>query len=149
MPSTYGIVYATASKALRRIVIPDSGTAIGGIALAAGKSLLVVLAGNNDELPDWENHVFIATGAVPPTLTCAVIDNTNTVQGIICADAAIDSAPAGLTMVQTYAQQIRIGCTYVPATGLFWTEPYTIPAHSKGNPSALPLNVPAAVIPKP
>jgi hypothetical protein len=159
---SYAVVYGTVSGAIRRIIATDDGkvsTAVGPNAetiivvtgdvhtLAAGESVCIVTPTQpqGDSQPEWENAVFDAFGSEPPTLTCALVDGTNTVQAVILADTNIDSAPSGYTMISCYSPQIVIGCTYSSTTGLF-----TIPAYSytkKGTSTV--VNVPAQTIQNP
>lgn len=175
MAATFAIVYATASKAHRRTIADDSGqislgTMPDGVTaavvvshpnappsyhpLAAGESALIETVPPNavsgSDYYGWLTAIQNATGVAPPQITCALIDNTNTVQHIVCADPAIDAAPAGFTLVQCYSPWITVGCTYDPIGGLFTAPGYTIPAGAPGNKgTALPKVVPAAVIPLP
>ncbi len=158
MPGLYAIVYATNSKIIRRIIGCDGGlngdevgpTAISPHLLGNGESVLYVPAptAGVHQYQDWANAVAAATGTMPPSPNCAVVDDTNTVVAVICADAALDISPLG-TLIQCYSPQIGVGCSYNPATQLFSTAPFTIPANSRLNPTPLPVNVPAQVIPNP
>ena len=93
----------------------------------------------------WHAIIHRETGVAPPTITCALIDNKGVVQQIVCADPAIDKAPSGFTMVRCYSPKIIVGCAYSAATGLFTLPKATIPAHTAGNQTASPIQVPATV----
>jgi hypothetical protein len=150
---TYAIIYATASKALRRIIsTPEglNGTEVGTThPLLLGESVLYVSTQIPHTIADWNAAVKASTGVSPPVLTCALVDGTNTVTDIINADPAIDAAPAGFTMVQCYDPGIGPGCTYDTVGKLFTKPAITIPANTKYNPTALPVVIPAVVIARP
>jgi hypothetical protein len=155
--ATFGIIYASESKMIRRIVanIPDQAARSTRAAYAphisSSEEVLIV---EQDAVPtvfEAEDLVEAATGQRPANPTCCVLENNIVVQ-IILADAAIDTMP-GKTLVQAYAP-IPIGSTYDPATGLFTAPGYTIPASPgvPGNPDRPPTEeviVPPTVIPKP
>ena len=170
--TTYAIVYATASKMIRRVIADDDGmvsvgTMLDGFTpavlcthhngqptsyhpLAAGESALVhvppsAITPANPAI--WQQVVLAATGVTPPVIICALIDGTNTVQQIIYADPAIDVAPNGFTLVQCYSPQICVGYTFDPVGRLFTQPSCTIPANSPGNQTASPVVMSAAVIP--
>jgi hypothetical protein len=156
MATTIGIVYAAGSKAVRRIISPDNDAQLTKPGLAgAGETLLIAPKPSNfnvqkPDLAYCKAQVKTQTGIDPPNLTCAVIDNTNTVRAIIAADPALDSV-SGMTVVGCYSPQIAAGCTYDPASGLFTAPAVTIPAGTNkvnGKPVASQI-IPAAVIPKP
>jgi hypothetical protein len=175
MAASYAIVYATASKMHRRTIADDEGQISLGTMpdgttpavivghsltppslhpLLPGESALIQSVPPNavsaDGYPQWISAIQTATGVAPPQLTCALIDGTNTVQQLVAADPAIDSAPAGFTIALCYSPLITIGCTFNPATGLFTAPAFTIPAGTPGDKgTALPKTVPATVIPKP
>lgn len=114
--TVYAIVYATGSKIIRRVIVPEQDwhlfdgwrrwltwacpgltrrilpTSYSGGGLhrcAAGETMIFAPAGNNDTTPEWENHVFDATGAVPPDPKCAIVLNGKVI-GFCCADPALD-----------------------------------------------------------
>jgi hypothetical protein len=165
--TTYAVVYSTASKMIRRIISDDDGL----ITVSVGPTALTtVLVSHHNGLPDgvhllysgesaitaippsavrpsgpadWARAVFNATGVQPPTLGAALLDPSNVVQAVIQADATVDAAPDGFTMVQCYSPAICAGCTYDPGTGKFWTAPGSIPPGAPGNADgADPISVP-------
>jgi hypothetical protein len=171
--ATYAIIYATVSKAIRRVIADDDGLASIGTMpdgvtpavlcahtngqptsyhpLGAGESAIVHIPPNVTtpaKPADWIAAVLAATGVTPPNITCALIDNTNTVTDVITADPAIDAAPSGRTMVQCYSPLIGVGCTYDSISGLFTIPSYTIPVGNKNNPGSTPLVIPAVLIAK-
>jgi hypothetical protein len=152
--TTFGIVISATSKAIRRVIMVDHDAALtnGTHVLQPGEQLLALPVPPNAiaYVPSqWPGLVQAATGVLPPTMTCALIDNTNTVVHLIMAEVGIDPAPVGFTMVQCYSPLITIGCTYDAGTGLFTVPSFTIPGGAPGNKgTAIPKVVPATVIPK-
>jgi hypothetical protein len=150
----FAIVVSTATKAIRRIIMPHADIQLtnGTHGVAAGETMLIfpVPANAIAYTPDkWPGLVQQATGVLPPpSPTCALIDAGNIVRGVICADPALDSAPSGFTMVACYSPQIGVGFSYNPVTGLFSSPTVTLPANSRGNPSALPVVIQPVVVPK-
>jgi hypothetical protein len=155
MSKNFGIVVSATSKAIRRVIMVDNDNALtdGTHAVAPGEQLLILPVPPNAiaYTPNqWPGLVQTATGVLPPTMVCALVDNTNTVVQLVVAEAGLDPAPAGFTMVQCYSPWITIGCTYDAVAGLFTAPGFTIPAGAPGNKgTALPKVVPATVIPKP
>lgn len=145
--TTFGVVYATGSKMIRRIIVPDNDAQLQSGFAGQGETLLVAPVGPHD-VAACSVIVHSATGVVPPDPTCAVVDKTNTVIGMVSADPAIDALP-GVTLVSAYSPQIAPGCAYDPATGLFTAPSVTISAGTDplGNP-VLQQMIPATVIQK-
>lgn len=171
---TYAIIYGTTSKMIRRVIADDDGqvsigtmpdgitpavickhpnAASGFFPLAAGETAIVAItsgtAAGVGAPAQWAAQVLARTGVTPPVIVCALIDQTHTVVSVIHADPAVDLAPGGLTMVQCYAPSITVGCTYDPIAGLFTSLGGTIPPHTPGNATNLPIAVLPALIPKP
>jgi len=109
----YQIVYSTESKILRRVVIAEQDWRYHFFhRLKPGESCIYAPAGNNDELPEWENHVFNATGVVPPDSRCAVVRN-GVVIGFCGADPALDEASEeGGSLVLLNGRHFGIGDRY-------------------------------------
>jgi hypothetical protein len=99
--SIYGIGFATKSKMLRRVIamdheghsdaelgnhkpgtVIDGPTMVGVHPIMAGESMLIKEAGNSDHEQHWNDHVFKATGTMPPARNCAAVDHTNTGQAL-------------------------------------------------------------------
>jgi hypothetical protein len=168
--ATYAIVYGTSSGAIRRIIADDGGEVstctmrretwicvtqpegFGYHPILPGESVLIVTnnSGTPHQWSDWVTQLTNA-GVTVTTPTCALIDDTNTVKQIICADPAIDSAPSGYTMVECYSPVIAVGCTYSATTGLFTIPSYTVPAVTNPHTGVTSLSyvVAAQAIPNP
>lgn len=150
MPATtFGIVYATGSKMVRRIILPDDDTELlNGNHVGPGETMLVSPSGSHD-LATCQALVKQATGVAPPDAACAVLDKNNAVVAVIMADPAIDTHPAG-TVVKAYGG-VCVGCTYDLLSDQFTAPSYTIPAgiDKITRLPTLQQDMPARVIAKP
>ena len=123
-PTKIGIIYATGSKMIRRIVAPSDDAELDRPGLVStGESLLLAErppGGINLDLEAYaESQVQSATGIAPPKIVCAVIpEGGDTVAGMILADPAIDTLPDSL-LIEAYSREIQVGCTYDRETGVF------------------------------
>jgi len=95
MAKTFGIVYATKSKMLRSIIVPDDDATLtnGNHPLAPGESMLVVSDDGNHSIETCEAHIERTTGMKPARHVCAVVDADNKVVSVICADPEVDTLP--------------------------------------------------------
>jgi hypothetical protein len=146
----FGILVSTANAIIGGHLYPDSDADLNAYVPAPGQTLVQCSRGPYASSAAWQAAinaaVLAALGKAPGDPTCAVVDNTNTVVNLVMADAALASAPSGMTLVQCYAP-IPMGAAYDPGTGLFTAPSYTLlAAPSKGRPTD--TVVPAAVIPK-
>jgi len=130
MPSIV-IFYATESKQIRGVLVPESDEELQTLNPKApkGESLLVVPAFENPNgMYDPANNQYVidyvtqATGVIPPDPSCVVVNDKGVVEGIIAADATLDILPDKV-LVQKYNPDIAIGCTYNEKSGEF-----TVPA---------------------
>lgn len=112
MSSKVGIVYATQSGILRRVIFPDSDTSLsdGTHFVGAGETMLIAPLAeynnakskadgtpqNQPEAQLFKTH----TGKAWASGRCAVIDNTGLVVKTIHADPALDSIN-GMTLVSS------------------------------------------------
>lgn len=123
------IFYATGSKQIRGVLVPESDAELQSLNLKApaGESMLTVPGFVSKGMFDPANNQYVidcvtqATGVVPPNPSCAVVNN-GVVEAVIAADEAIDALP-GKTLVQSYSPEIARGCTY---DGI--TKQFTVPA---------------------
>lgn len=141
------IFYATGSKQIRSIAVPDSDDEVKRMRAPVGESMLVVPQFSSPQgVFDPANNQYVidsvrqATGVTPPNPACAVVNDLNVVDAMIAADVAIDTIP-GKTLVQSYDPEIAIGCTYDPLTKLFTIPGYVIPG-------APPIQVPPRILPR-
>lgn len=150
----FGIVYAIGSAQVRRFIYPSNSNAeIDAVPLKAGEAVVRCSRGPYLSSAQWNNAVTnavtAAAGKPPGDATCCVLNQANTVVGLIMADAAIDSI-SGQTLVQAYAP-IPVGSIYDPQTKLFTAPSYTTGGGvSRLDGSPIPIVVvPAQVIPRP
>ncbi len=111
-------VYATGSKILRKIIIPDfdGQLDIHHPKLESGESSLTVPIANI-KLDDAKTAIQQATGTAPPSDRCAVVDPvTSLVVGNLGADPAIDTLPGYALVLSDTAKD---GDKYDPKTGKF------------------------------
>jgi hypothetical protein len=108
MPSTkFAIVYATESKMIRRIVVPDDDAElVAGSWASSGESVLIVPDGPHD-LFTCMALVKEATGVHPADPHCAVVGDSGHVIGFVRADPALDTHPRG--KIVSCGNHIRIG----------------------------------------
>lgn len=151
-----GIIYATGSKMIRRIVVPDNEADLQKTGWVKNGETLLIADGfpERGDIRDPANNAHVrdkiieATGVTPPTLVCAVV-NAGVVEAMIVADPAVDTLP-GKTLIKSYAAGIDVGCTYDARAGLFTRPAYTVPAHTDRDGNPVPeQTVPATVIPRP
>lgn len=137
----------------REIVCRHGDGSIATLPVRNGESVLIVQNDDSGEAHnhhDWKRLIKEKLGVDSPDMTCALVNNDNVVEQIIMADPDIDESPSpNHRMIFCYSRQITVGCTYDPATGLFWTTPGQLPAHTVGNDGDTPVEVPSAIIPKP
>jgi len=95
----FGIVYASGSKMIRRIIVPERETALTDGTHRAGPGETMLIANGRADLESCAEHVRVATGVKPPRLRCAVLDQQNNVVDTILADPALDTHPLGRLML--------------------------------------------------
>jgi hypothetical protein len=89
------VIYATESKILRRKIIVDEDSQLDVHQPGPGESrLLLPLSAPYDD-PACRAAIAAATGAVPPSGRCCVLDGDGNVVGVCNADPALDTHPAG------------------------------------------------------
>lgn len=143
----YGIVYATGSKMVRRIIVSDDEKALDQRHVGLGESLLLADKAKGSDLFAARAAVKLATGIDPPSHECAVVDKVGAVVKIIAADPAIDTVE-GHDLVAAY-KGVTTECTYDNASDTFTAPVKTIPASidEKGNP--VPQKTVGGPVPKP
>lgn len=136
--SKIAIFYATESKMLRGVLVPDDDEHLKRCYAPEGETMLIVDAFPGSFIDergraDLANRqyvvdqVIIATGVTPPDPACAVVDDNGMVIGMICADETIDRV-LGKQLVQSYDPEITTGCTFDSKTREFIVPEKTIPA---------------------
>jgi hypothetical protein len=97
------VIYATRSKILRRKIILDDESQLDLHQPGPGESLLLLpLAAPFDDA-SCRAAIAAATGAVPPSGRCCIIDAGGSVVGLCDADPALDTHPAGRLMAHDVA----------------------------------------------
>lgn len=115
-----GIVVSTASKIVRRVVVPDiNQSEITNHPLAAGEQMVVVAAPASATVDAINNIVQQQTGIAPPSSRCAVVVKANAVSGnvvnVVYADPAIDTVSGATLMLHPTA---TTGWTWSATQGL-------------------------------
>lgn len=123
--ATYGIIYASGSKMVRRII---AGSDNLNAHIGPGESLLTVQRAVAPNVFEAQAAVQAATGQVSLNLTCAVIDGAGTVVGLVKADPTIDQLPA-MSLVAA-PSEITPGCAYDAKTSAFTIPQKIIPAYT-------------------
>lgn len=127
MATNFGVVVATGSKQIRRI-LGISDQALATYVPDPGESLLIFPIPKSPlDMAGLNALVQQATGVMPPDLVCAVVDKTNTVVEMFAGDAAIDKHPAG-QVIDVYSPDVTVGCTYDPVAKQFTVPSFVIPA---------------------
>ena len=114
------VIYATGSKEIRRIVLPDNDSELNDPALVGkGESMLVVARKTITAPGDAELAVLAKTGIAPPDPASAVVDAQGNVVGLIAADPAVDVLLDKTVSLVGEAQGVAVGDTYNKVTGKF------------------------------
>lgn len=144
-----GIVYATNSKMIRRIVGSDDPNYDYSIHVdknSATETLLLVDASLIKTPDDCAAQVKQATGQVPLDFNCAVVDQTGAVTSLVKADPTIDVLP-GATLIAA-PDGVDVGHTYDAKNGVFNVPEKQIPATTGKDGSQIDAQViPAKVLP--
>jgi hypothetical protein len=111
MPATkIGIVYATKSKIIRRVISPDDDAELDDAAhVQPGETMLRVSHPPVRSVEDVklantyiEDVIKAATGVQPPSPRCIAIDGVNIVRNVISADPDLDSLPGHTLRLHAY-----------------------------------------------
>lgn len=140
----FGVIYASGSKMIRRIIAGSDNLAVH---VGVGETLLTIQQAAAPNIFEAEAAVEAATGQSPLNLTCAVIDGTGNVVGLVKADPEIDQLPAKLLVAAP--SEITTGCTYDSKTAAFTIPQKIIPAYTDrdGKPVAQQTIVAKTVMP--
>jgi hypothetical protein len=134
MSTRCGIVYATASKMVRRIVSPGVDVDLNHPSfLLPGESMLIVLATSVTDLASAEALVAQATGQTSASYRCAVIAQDGTISDFLMADPTVDHLPGARALVGA-PPEVDGTATY--SAGIFTMPGKIIPAgiDKDGNP---------------
>jgi hypothetical protein len=97
------VFYATQSKILRRVVIPDHDAQLEGLAVPPGESVLWMQLDRPHDEGSCRAAIATATGVVPPSGRCCVVDERGVVIAVCNADPALDAHPQGWLVVSEHA----------------------------------------------
>jgi hypothetical protein len=89
------VFYATESKILRRKVIPDDDEQLRQLHVPAGESVLWIPLDRPFDDASCRAAIAGATGMVPPSGRCCVVDAAGRVVAICNADPVLDVDPRG------------------------------------------------------
>lgn len=125
----FAVICSTGNASIRKEVhyTIEQGQ-INEIVLGAGEFIVAVSSGPYASTAAYSaainNAIVAVAGKSPGNARCAVIDGTNTVVGMIMADASIETVQ-GMTLVNTTAA--NIGDTYSSVSATFTPAPFTSP----------------------
>jgi hypothetical protein len=89
------VFYATQSKILRHMVIPDDDAQLERLAVPPGESVLRMQLDRPHDEASCRAAIAAATGVVPPSGRCCVVDESRVVIAVCNADPALDAHPQG------------------------------------------------------
>lgn len=89
------VFYATESKILRRKVIPDDDVALAQLRAEPGESVLLLPLARPYDDAACRAAIAEATGCMPPSGRCCVVDKSGNVVAVCNADPALDLHPQG------------------------------------------------------
>jgi hypothetical protein len=89
------VVYATQSKILRRMVIPDDDAQLERRAVPPGEGVLRMQLDRPHDESSCRAAIAAATGVVPPSGRCCAVDESGAVIAVCNADPALDAHPPG------------------------------------------------------
>ena len=89
------VFYATESKILRRIVIPDDDAQLERLVVPPGESVLRMQLDRPHDEVSCRAEIAAAMGVAPPSGRCCVVDERGIVIAVCNADPALDAHPQG------------------------------------------------------
>jgi hypothetical protein len=89
------VFYATESKILRRLVIPDDDARLERLVVPPGESVLRMPLDRPHDEASCPAAIAVATGVAPPSGRCCVVDGSGLVIAVCNADPALDAHPQG------------------------------------------------------
>lgn len=122
----FGIIYATNSNTVRRIIISDVTNYDYANHVGLGETLLIADKKLGTDIHSVRSIVENATGKKSPEPLVALVDNSGLVIQMVLADSQLDTFD-NLTMVSAYAG-VEVGQTYDAKTNTFIRPSKTVPA---------------------
>lgn len=89
------VIYATGSKILRRKIIPDDDLQLAVHQPGPGESRLLLPRTQPHDEASCRAAITSATGVIPPSGRCCIVDAAGNVVGVCNADPELDTHPAG------------------------------------------------------
>lgn len=97
------VFYATESKILRRKVIPDDDMVLAQLRAEPGESMLLLPLTRPYDDTVCRAAIAEATGCMPPSGRCCVVDKSGNVIAVCNADPALDLHPQGQLLANDIA----------------------------------------------
>ena len=98
------VLYATESKILRRKVIPDEDEQLRRLIVPAGESVLWMRLDQPHDDASCCAAIAAATGVLPPSGRCCVVNVAERVVAVCNADPALDVHPQGRLVANENAE---------------------------------------------
>jgi hypothetical protein len=98
------VIYATGSKILRRTIIPDDDFQLAVHQPGPGESRLLLPRAASHDDASCRAAIAVATGVIPPSGRCCIVDAAGTVIGVCNADPELDAHPAGRLIAHDIAE---------------------------------------------
>ena len=98
------VLYATESKILRRKVIPDDDEQLRRLIIPVGESVLWMRLDQPHDDASCRAAIAAATGVVPPSGRCCVVNVAERVVAVCNADPALDVHPQGRLVASENAE---------------------------------------------
>ena len=98
------VLYATESKILRRKVIPDDDEQLRRLIIPVGESVLWMRLDQPHDDASCRAAIAAATGVVPPSGRCCVVNVAERVVAVCNADPVLDVHPQGRLVASENAE---------------------------------------------
>jgi hypothetical protein len=118
------VFYATASKILRRKVIPDDDAQLRTLPAPSGESMLLMPLALPYDDAACRAAIAAATGVTPPSGRCCIVHDSGDIIEVCNADPTLDSHPQGKIIA---SESAGLGDRYID--GVFLRQ-YALPSRS-------------------
>src|SRR5262245_47523107 len=99
----FAVFYATISKVLRRIVIPDHDAQLAALSVPSGESMILLPLAQRPDDAFWWATIAAAAGIPTASGRCCIIDGDGGIIGACNADPALDSHQRGQLVASDHA----------------------------------------------
>jgi hypothetical protein len=99
----FAVFYATVSKVLRRIVIPDHDSQLAALSVPPGERMMLLPLAQPPDDASWRATIAAAAGVPTSSGRCCIIDGGGDVIGTCNADPALDSHQRGQLVASDHA----------------------------------------------